>query len=160
MRIRDTGLDYGIVTMLCHWLGALALPAFLALSLAALWGGSEKLATALAAPGLIVMGLFAFRLYWRLSSYQPLPLGDARPVAVLVGRGVALGMLLAGVVLPGMHIWLATAEAPALAVLILYHLGIAAFLGGFALHLYGAYRHQFISRDASLARLFGRKVEL
>lgn len=126
--------------------------------------------------GAAVAPLYAFRLYWRLSNFHPAPLGGANPAQVLAGRGIALGMLLAGIVLP-LLFWAKEASAgnalmpfglvlPAGAIAPhallepLFWLGVAAFLLGLLAHLFGVYTHHVVLEDESLVRLCGRRIEL
>jgi len=126
--------------------------------------------------GALVLPLYTFRLYWRIISFHPAPLGGANPAQVLVGRGVALGMILAGVVLPVLY-WAKEAQVgaglsafgismpsfttePGIVVASLFWLGTVAFLLGFFLHIFGAFNHQYVLKDESLKRLAGRKIEL
>ena len=169
MAFKDTGLGFGWITILFHWLGAILMPVFVVRSVQDLCQVSDQNPTTPLAVAVCL--LFAFRLYWRLSHHHPLPLGNAKPVTVLVARGVALGMLLAGFVLPLMYLWLCSAmlahghslwlgAGGGTIVFWLYHLGITAFSTGLCLHLYGAYQHHFVLKDESLPRLLGRKVDM
>ncbi len=164
MQMRDTGLGFGLVTIVSHWIGALLLPGFLIGSFAALWSFGGGWAARVAP---LVALFFAFRLWWRLVHYHPLPLGGAKPVSVLVGRGVQLGMLLAGVVLPLMFLWLKSIGAGqgslgawGTVLWVFYHLGALAFGLGWLLHLYGAYTHHVVFKDGTLLRLWGRHVDV
>ncbi|SHL79433.1 Cytochrome b561 [Roseovarius marisflavi] len=163
MKFRDSGLNFGLVSVVGHWTGAVLLVAFLASAILSVFSeaalDSSQNATLLIA--LITAPVFAFRLYWRITNFHPAPLGGASPAQVLAGRGIALGMLLAGVVLPLMYLakeifaagynwWLTP----------LFWLGVFCFSGGLVLHLYGAYTHTFILKDNSLKRLAGRKIDL
>ncbi len=182
MKLGDTGLGFGMVTIVCHWTGVFVLPGFLILSLATLAGEAEpdparlELLTTL---GFVSALLFSFRMYWRLKQYHPMPLGGAKPVEVIVGRCVAFGLLLAGVVLP-LILWAAlSAEGEAFRVLgltfpriwpigpvaafslmALFWLGALAFTLGLLLHLFGAFRHQVILKDDAVLRMMGKDVEV
>lgn len=173
MRTRDTGLHYGLVTITCHWIGAVLMLAFITATFVASDAAGRDLAMGL---GLLTAPLYAFRLYWRLTNYNPAPLGGTNPAQVLVGQGVVLGMLLAGVVLPilfwakeaggGAQVHAFTLPLPSYAaepwslLTPLFWLGVTAFLLGFGLHLFGVYTHQFVLKDETLNRLLGKAVKL
>lgn len=182
MRLKDTGLGFGIVTIACHWTGAFLLPGFLLIALNTLTGSVPpdparlETVTTLAFACAI---LFSFRIYWRLKHFHPMPLGGAKPVEVIVARCVAFGLLLAGVVLPLIlwaalsaggydfrvfdltfpRIWSEGASA-AFYLMGLFWLGVVAFTLGFLLHLFGAFKHQFVLKDDAVLRLMGKEVEL
>lgn len=163
MRYKDNGLQYGIVSVVGHWGGGAAFLMFL------IFAGVADISATNSGPAhsfafwmsLLVMPAFVFRLYWRIANYHPAPLGGANPAQVLVGRGIALGMLLAGVVLPTMY-WIKEALTPTNSWWLtpLFWLGTACFCCGLALHLYGAFTHVFVLKDASLKRMLGYQVEL
>jgi cytochrome b561 len=54
----------------------------------------------LVATGTNTSALSLFRLIWRYRHRHPMPLGGLPPVQVLAARGVAVGLLVGGVVLP------------------------------------------------------------
>lgn len=165
MQLRDTGLHFGLVTVIAHWLGAALVLSFAA---GVLWEAIAG-ATAIRNVTFFIGGLTAclhfFRLVWRLRSYHPAPLGGANPAQVLVGRGVALGMLLAGIVLPVMF-WLKESDtsasriAEAWWIAPLFWLGFSCFLLGLLLHLLGVYTHVFKHKDDTLKRMVGVPVDL
>jgi cytochrome b561 len=163
MRFRDSGLHFGLVSVVGHWAGVAILLAFLISALVSDLTGSDFDSTrdVTLRVALLTAPFFAFRLYWRVSNFHPAPLGGANPAQVLAGRGVAMGMLLAGVVLPIMY-WVKEVLAPASSWWLtpLFWLGVACFFGGLALHLYGAFIHVFILKDDSLKRLMGNQVDL
>ena len=166
------------MTVICHWFGAVLMIAFLVAAFSTLGlEGAEALQrrNMTLELGLLAMPFFVFRLYWRLANYYPAPLGGVNPAQVLVGRGIAIGMLLAGIVLPVLF-WAKEAGSgselkafdltmPALSTPLpflapLFWLGVTAFLLGLALHLFGAYTHQIVLKDETLKRLIGLTVEL
>ncbi len=162
MNVKDTGLHFGLVSVISHWLGAACLTAFSAGVLWEVASGDPMVRNATLALGGLTACLHTFRLIWRLKSYHPTPLGGANPAQVLVGRGVALGMLLAGVVLPTMY-WVlrgSTSFSVPWWVTPLFWLGFTCFFLGLALHLFGAYTHVFKLKDDSLKRMFGFTVDL
>ena len=163
MRLRDNGLHFGLVSVVGHWGGATILAAFLLSAAASEFFDAEFNSTRVATLwiALLTAPIFAFRLYWRVTNFHPAPLGGANPAQVLAGRGVAMGMLLAGVVLPILY-WTKEVVATASSWWLtpLFWLGVAFFLGVLILHLYGAFTHIFILKDDSLKRLMGHKVDL
>jgi len=179
-QIRDTGLGFGVVTILLHWLGAALFIAYIALDLLGVGRGEARVMRVHLALGLAIFILFAFRLFWRLGHYHPLPLGAVSPIAVIAARGVALGLLLAGIVLPLLEwvgIWssggavaffevfvLPAPFAPdatvARVAVVLRWLGIGAATLGFLFHAFGAFKHHFILKDDTLRRMLGKHVAL
>ncbi|MGO1118494.1 cytochrome b/b6 domain-containing protein [Rhodovibrionaceae bacterium A322] len=182
MQFRDTALGFGLVTMINHWLGALLLPLFALLCFSTVFLSEEAKADRWASClslGLPLAVFFAFRLFWRFRHHHPLPLGSPSPLAVMVGRAIAIGLLLAGVILPLLlwlklsaeglsplvfEIHLPTLLAPslslALVLSLLFWAGLCAFSLGFLLHLSAALKHQFILQDNAIARLLGKTIEL
>ncbi len=180
MQIRDTGLGFGIVTIALHWAGAALILGYLALYFLAAATGEAGPAAIRASLGITVLAVFAFRLFWRLRHYHPLPLGAVSPIGVMAARGLALGLLLAGVVLPPVEwimIWsaggavgffdlfsLPALVGPNAAVArvagFLYRVGVYALSVGIALHILAALKHQFVLRDDTLKRMLGKHVEL
>lgn len=163
MRYKDSGLHFGIVSVLGHWVGGAAFLAFLiSACVADIFAPKFMPAHTLALwTSVLVLPASAFRLYWRIANYHPAPLGGANPAQVLVGRGIALGMLLAGVVLPAMY-WIKEVLAVTVSWWLtpLFWVGAACFCCGLALHLYGAFTHVFVLKDASLKRMLGYQIDL
>lgn len=182
MQIKDTGLAFGAVTIICHWTGAMLLPGFLLLAMVTFSGEGAPAAGELAnvtTLAFLCLLLFSFRIYWRLKHYHPMPLGGAKPVEVIIGRCVAFGLLVAGVVLP-LILWAALSasglpftvfgltfpsiwsqgETASLLLTVLFWMGVTAFTLGFLLHLFGAYKHQIVLKDDAVFRLMGKRIEL
>jgi len=182
MQIKDTGLGFGLVTIFSHWTGAVLMLGFVAVIFSTLGLEGEQLLARYqmtASVGFLCFCLFSFRLYWRLKNYHPLPLGAATPIEILAGRGIAFGLLLAGIVLPvifwaylsarGIDLRVFSISFPviwqpgptaAFTFSVLLWLGISAFTLGFLLHLFAAIKHQFITKDDAILRLMGKKIEL
>lgn len=184
MQIRDTGLGFGIVTLSLHWLSAILLLTIVAvgLTMARMAPSPDKtaLVTVHGSLGLVVFALAAFRLFWRWRHYHPLPLGPVSPPAVIVGRSVAIGLLLAGVVMPVIGAILISARGENIAAFgflalpplvannrivaqvawFLHQAGAYAFIMGLGLHVYGALKHHFVLKDDTLRRMLGKNVEL
>jgi len=165
MRLRDTGLHFGLVTVIMHWLGAACILSFATGVLLEAITGSIAIRNAALSIGAFTACLHLFRFLWRLRNYHPAPLGGANPAQVLVGRGVALGMLLAGVVLPVMF-WFKEGEATVSPIgqtwwfAPLFWLGFTCFLLGLLLHLFGVYTHVCKLKDNSLKRIMGTAIDL
>ena len=164
MQFKDTGLGFGLVTLVAHWVGAALMIGFVVTSIsAALLAPAEQSARfALAMSfGYICIPLYLFRMFWRFKHPYPMPLGAASPAQVLIGRGVAFGMLLAGVTLPVL-LWamLTTTGFVATVFFALFWLGLVAFSLGLLLHLFGAFSHHVLQKDETLLRLLGKNVEL
>jgi len=166
MKLKDNGLRFGAVTVFSHWLGAAILISFSVGVILTTATGSDAIRAFTLTIGLFSAGVHVFRMYWRLRNYHPAPLGGANPAQVLVGRGVAFGMLLAGIILPVMfkikegnwqQEFLNSQEwwfVP------LFWVGFTCFLLGLLLHLYGAFTHVFTLKDDSLKRILGLPVDL
>jgi len=166
--------------MILHWTGAVLIIGYLALDIISAVTGDAGLALIHISLGMLVFPLFAFRLFWRLRHYHPLPLGAVSPIEVLIGRGVALGLLLAGVLLPLIE-WIMVSSAGgvvgffgliALPSLLGQDATTARFAGflhwfgtyalglGIGLHIFAALKHHFVLRDDTLKRMLGKHVEL
>ncbi|SAK71779.1 cytochrome B561 [Caballeronia hypogeia] len=124
--------------------------------------------------------LSIYRFWARVTSWHPLPVGTPNPVELIVSRSVAVALALAMVLLP-IAAWLAKSSAgvaiglPGGVVLpaimpahsgaahifdVLYDIGAGAFLGGLALHVFGACKNHFVLKNDSLKRMLGKHVEL
>ena len=184
MQLRDTGLGFGIVTIVLHWIGAMLIVAVLSLGLTAgrMDGGADKLRLLAlhGSMGLIIFVLSAYRLGARARFHHPLPVGTASPIEMILGRSVALGLLVATLLLPVAG-WIAMSAAGAgvtffdvvalpaalgrdrdveTVAKLLHRLGAYAFMTGLALHIFGALKHHFVLRDDTLKRMLGKQVEL
>ncbi len=162
MQWRDTGLGFGIVTIILHWIGAGALITFYVLDAARL-GGWTAAETCWPVVALAAAGISAFRLFWRYLWHHPLPLPGVAPLSVLLARAVAIALLLSGVILPllGWAEFYRGPEGVAGGTLRLLHrLGLLAAILGLALHVAGGLRQQFMLRNRALSRLLGARVEL
>ncbi|WP_323776339.1 cytochrome b/b6 domain-containing protein [Leisingera sp.] len=165
MKLEDTGLHFGLVTVIMHWVGAACILSF---ATGVLWEAiteANEIRNATLHIGALTACLHLFRLIWRLRNYHPAPLGGANPAQVLVGRGVALGMLLAGIVLP-MMFWFKECDAIASPIgqtwwyASLFWMGFTCCLLGLLLHLFGVYTHVCKFKDDSLKRMVGITTEL
>jgi cytochrome b561 len=185
MQWRDNGMGFAPLTLVLHWLQALVVAAlllmWLALALGAVPPGqAPDVLAARNLLGVLVFVLSAWRLWARLSSVHPLPVGTPNPIEIIVGRTNAAALLLAGVLLP-VAAWLSQAAAgiavplpwglylaalpgpsPALhrVVDVLFAVGASAAAAGLALHLFGALKNHYVLRNDALWRMLGRKVEL
>jgi len=175
MQIKDTGLGFGIVTIVAHWVGVILMLGFLWAATAYLLIPESIAFTTARNLAALCLVLYAFRLYWRLRHHHPLPLGPSSPVVVLVSRGITIGMLLAGIILPLIFIWAVEVrddqelfagavtpshyEGAAFYLTVLFFLGVGAFTLGLLLHLFGALKH-VLQKDGSLSRMFGKNIEL
>jgi cytochrome b561 len=155
---------------------------WLGLSAGQLDDGAEK-AALLRTHGMLGMTILAvsiYRLWARLSSWHPLPIGSPNPIEVIIGRSVAVALALATVLLP-LDGWLAISAAGKVVTLpggiampplvapnadvehvakLLHKIGAYAFLAGLALHIFGAVKHHFILKNDTLKRMLGKHVEL
>ncbi len=180
MQVRDTGLGFGVVTIILHWIGAALVIGYVTLDLLVSVTSDAGLSRIHISLGLVVFLLFTFRLFWRLNHYHPLPIGAVSPIEVIFSRGVALGLLLAGVLLPPIEwimVWSAggvvtffdlfalpplVGQDPAIARIanVLHWLGTYAFALGITLHVLAALKHHFVLKNDTLKRMLGKHVEL
>lgn len=184
MQLHDTGLRFSPLTLVLHWTVAAAVLALLGLGFAAarLGEGPAKL-TLLGlhgSIGLCVFVLSLYRLWARLTFYHPLPVGAVSPIELIVGRSLAVALVIGTVVLPLLG-WIALSAAGTrlrwfglitVAPLIdpapgwagvaglLHSLGAYAFAAALALHVFGALRHHVVNKDDTLRRMLGKQVEL
>ncbi len=184
MQLRDTGLAFSPITIALHWLAAALVGAILVLAVMQSTAASasqvdelRQLKTLLA---VVLFPLSVYRLWARLTSFHPLPVGTPNPIEVIVSRSVATALVLATVLLP-IAAWLelsaagqaillpggyrvpalmAPSEQVAKVVAFLFKLGSTAFLLGLALHIFGALKNHLALRNDTLARMLGKKVEL
>lgn len=184
MQIKDTGMGYGVVTLIVHWLGGVIMIATLAVGLILgqidISADKDQLLTFHMSAGTLIFVLSIFRLYWRWRYYLPLPLGPADPVAVIMARGIALGLLSAGLLLSlagGLAVYnegvpislfglfplpvaLEPSKGLARAASIFHQIGAYALIAGLLLHIFGALKHHFVYKDQTVARMLGKKTEL
>ncbi len=184
MQLRDNGLRFSPITIALHWIVAALLLSILGLEVAIGQVGDDRALALLTELqnllGLILCLVSVYRLWARVSSYHPLPVGSPNPIETIVSRSVAVGLALAMVLLP-VTAWLsksAGAEViglpggfsiPPIAapdaqlkrvVDGLFETGATAFLAGLALHLFGAFKNHFVLKNDALRRMFGKQVEL
>jgi superoxide oxidase len=184
MQLRDNGLRFSPVTIVLHWIVAALVFAIVGIGIA-LWlapddAQSGALMRAQNLLGTVLFVISVYRLWARISSYHPLPLGSPNPVEVIISRSVAAGLALAMVLLP-IAVWLARSAAgvaialpgglmiPALiapdtqvarVVNMLFEIGATAFLSGLALHMFGAFKNHVVAGNDALKRMLGKHVEL
>ncbi len=184
MQARDNGLGFSPITIVLHWVAAFVVVSLALLQLMIV-NASDALPLAEFKQlrntlGLLLTLMSCYRFWARLSSFHPLPVGTPNPVELIVSRVVAISLTLACVLLP-IAAWLsmsASGEAVELVggyllnsplaedkgvrrVLdILFVIGMVPFLGGLALHVFGAYKSHFVLKNDSLRRMLGKHVEL
>ncbi|MEM5447649.1 cytochrome b [Paraburkholderia guartelaensis] len=184
MQMRDNGLGFSPITIALHWVVAALLLSIAGCGIALMFTADDAQRLGLAHTqnllGTVLFVVSIYRLWARLSSYHPLPVGTPNPVEVIVSRSVAVGLALAMVLLP-VAVWLSRAAAgvavelpwglaiptliePSVAVQrvvdILFDIGATAFMLGFALHLFGALKNHFALGNDALKRMLGKHVEL
>jgi cytochrome b561 len=184
MQLRDTGLRFGILTLVFHWISALLIAwvVYVGLITARMSDGADRLQQLgfHSSWGAVIFILACYRLHARLGTYHPLPLGTQSPIEVIIGRCVAVGLLVATCLLPvvgwiamsasGNQVtffgWMALpapfARNPDLAGIakVLHWVGAYAFMVGVLLHVFGAFKHHFVLKDDTLRRMLGKHVEL
>lgn len=184
MQLRDNGLGFSPITIALHWIIAALLFSILGIGIAlSLTADDAQQIHLIRLQNLLGAALFIgsiYRLWARLTSYHPLPVGSPNPVEVIVSRSVAVGLALAMVLLP-IAVWLSRAAAgiavelpggfalPTLiepnvqvkrVVDVLFDIGATAFLMGLALHMFGALKNHLVLRNDALKRMLGKHVEL
>lgn len=184
MQLRDNGLGFSPVTIALHWIVAALLFSIIGIGVVLPLSADDAQRVALVrTQNLLGAALFLvslYRLWARLSSFHPLPVGTPNPIEVIVSRSVAVGLALAMVLLP-VAIWLSRSAAgaaielpgaiaiPALiapdmrvyrVVNVLFDIGATAFLFGLALHLFGALKNHFVLGNDALKRMLGKHLEL
>jgi superoxide oxidase len=179
-RLRDTGLGFSRVTIALHWTVAALMLAIIGLEISLSIAYSAERASALNLLGTVLFPISVYRLWARITSVYPLPVGAPNPVEVIVSRSVAVALALAMVLLP-IAAWLYKSAAgesialpgglfvPALMsphaqvasiVHVLFRIGAIAFLCGLALHMFGACKNHFALKNEALKRMLGKHVEL
>jgi cytochrome b561 len=184
MQLRDNGLRFSPVTIVLHWVVAILLFSIIGLGIAIAQAGDDarKLEWMHVQNllGLIVFVVSTYRFWARVTSYHPLPLGTPNPVEVIASRSVAAALALAMVLLP-LAAWLSRCAAGEIVGLpggwvipaplgpnaqahrvfaFLFNLGATAFLGGLALHIFGALKNHLVLKNDALKRMLGKHVEL
>lgn len=178
--LRDTGLGFSRITIALHWIVAAIVLAIIALEISLSIAYNAEQASVLNLLGVALFPISVYRLWARVTSVHPLPVGTPNPVEVIVSRSVAVALALAMVLLP-IAAWLyksAVGEiitlpggffVPALIppqaqvasiVHVLFRIGAIAFLGGLALHMFGACKNHFSLKNDALKRMLGKHVEL
>ncbi|GAB7522610.1 hypothetical protein PBS_15940 [Paraburkholderia sp. 2C] len=179
-RLRDTGLGFSRVTVALHWIVAALVLAIIALEISLSIAYSAEQTSVLNLLGTVLFPISAYRLWTRITSVHPLPVGTPNPVEVIVSRSVAVALALAMVLLP-IAAWLYKSAAgesialpggmfvPALmppdahaasVIHVLFRIGAIAFLCGLALHMFGACKSHFALKNDALKRMLGKHVEL
>jgi cytochrome b561 len=182
MSIHDSATDYGMVSRLNHWIGALFV--LLLLGIGLYFGdmprGAEKRfwQTLHIAVGTVAIVFLLFRVFWRLRSTSPLALPQ-RPALQLFAN-IVHALLLIGIVIMvvtgPLSIWsvgrpfgifdLVQIPSP-FPLFKAWHEPLEqihgwtskVMLGLIGLHLLGVVKHQLIDRDNILARMTGRARE-
>ncbi len=179
MTLRDSNTEYGIISRLNHWIGALLVLTLAGIGLyfselprgpeAQFWKGLHV------AFGTVAIPILLLRVFWRAASSSPRALPQA-PALQLLAKATQF-LMLAGililVVTGPLSIWAIGRPFGISGVLQIpspfplfrsWHVpleeihGYAAYtvMGLIGLHLAGVLKHQFIDRDGLLARMTGR----
>jgi cytochrome b561 len=184
MQLRDNGLGFSPITIALHWIASALLFSIIGLDILMSRATDESTRAGLAQlQNLLGMSLCLvsiYRLWARITSWHPLPVGTPNPVEVIISRSVAFAMCLALVLLP-IAAWLSKSAAgeaiglpggftvPALVepnaqvkqfADLLFDIGAAPFLAGLALHVFGAFKNHFLLKNDALKRILGKHVEL
>lgn len=179
MNMRNSEHNYGLIAVLLHWIGALAVIGLFALGLwmtgldyySPWYRQGPDLHRGI---GVLLMLLFGFRLVWRMFNPRPRPLGRGweNRVAEWVHRLTYLLVFAIGI----SGYLISTADGRALAVFTWFE--IPALISGIpnqedlagevhyvlawglivlaGAHALAALKHHFFDRDQTLLRIFGR----
>ncbi|AHM04664.1 putative cytochrome b561 [Roseibacterium elongatum DSM 19469] len=187
MSFKDTPARLSHMTVALHWIIAIAFMAMLAfgLYLEGLPRGPEKgaLMGLHKSVGLIILGLAALRILWRLANGMPRPVGHEGKGARLVAGAVHVLLLIGTVMMPVSGILMAVASGSGLDIfgweLVaatrgtegfvanealaaraggMHALGGWVMIGAVGLHIAAAIKHHAVSRDGTLRRMMGRTV--
>lgn len=181
MQWRNSSTNYGLVSILLHWLVAIAMVGLFALGywMVGLTYYSSWYRTAPdihKSVGLLLLALMVVRVIWRFVSDGPAPLrshGRMTRLATKVGHGVLyiglFALMISGYLIStadgrpiGVFGWF---EVPALITSIPKQEDIAGLVHEYlawgllifsGLHALAALKHHFIDRDPTLKRMFGR----
>lgn len=181
MQLLNSSQRYGLVSVLIHWLVALAVFALFAVGLwmtgLSYYSPWYQTAPALhKSVGVLLFAMMLFRLAWRLFTPKPAPLSThSASVRLLSGLGHGLLYLSIFVVMISGYL-ISTAEGRGIRVFDLFE--VPALITGLpnqadlagAVHFYvvwalvvfavlhglAALKHHFIDRDATLMRMLGR----
>lgn len=184
MQLRDNGLGFSPITIVLHWVAAAAVVTIIILQLYISNAGDTmwiaELKRVRNTLGLLLFFVSCYRLWARLSTFHPLPVGSPNPLEVIISRSVAVSLTLACVLLP-VAAWLSmSADAEAVELLggsclpalldkdegarkvfdTLFLIGAAPFIAGLALHLFGVCKNHFVLKNDTLLRMLGKEVEL
>ena len=184
MQLRDNGLGFSPITIVLHWVAAFAVMTIIILQLC-ISNGSDAMSIAefkrvRNTLGLLLFFVSCYRLWARLSTFHPLPIGTPNPVELIVSRSIAIALTLACVLLP-VAAWLSMSTGAEVVELFgsfclpapldkdegakkvfdtLFLIGVAFFLAGLALHLFGVCKNHFVLKNDTLRRMLGKQVEL
>ncbi|MCF6780188.1 cytochrome b [Stutzerimonas stutzeri] len=184
MQWRNSSSNYGLVSILMHWLVALAVVGLFALGywMVGLTYYSSWYRTAPdihKSVGILLFGLMVLRVVWRFVSTGPAPLpshGGMTRLATKAGHGLLyvglFAVMISGYLIStaegrgiGVFDWF---QVPALITSIPNQADIAGLVHEYlawgvlilsALHALAALKHHFIDRDSTLRRMFGRADE-
>jgi len=187
MSFKDTTTRLSHTTVALHWIIAVGFMVMLAfgLYLEAMPRSPEKgvLMGMHKSVGLIILGLAALRILWRLANGMPQPVGRDGKGARIVAGAVHILLLIGTVMMPVSGIMMATAYGTGLDIFgwelvaatrgtegfvanealggrasALHGLGAWVMIGAIVLHVAAAIKHHSVSRDGTLRRMMGRSV--
>jgi len=179
-RLRDNGLGFSPITIVLHWVVAALVLSIIVLEVVLAVSPGAASMRVLNLLGTVLFPVSLYRLWARITSWHPLPVGTPNPVEVIVSRSVATALALAMVLLP-IAAWLAKSaggvpvELPfgwaVPAVMdpdphaarmfdMLFKIGATPFVLGLALHIFGACKNHFVLKNDALKRMLGKYVEL
>lgn len=179
-RLRDSGLGFSPITIVVHWIVAAIVLSIIAVEIMRSFAPGSELTRVLNLLGVVLFPVSIYRVWARVTSYHPLPVGTPNPVEVIISRSVALGLALAMALLP-LAAWLTKSAGGEPIVLpgglivpslipknheaaqifgILFKIGATLFLLGLVLHIFGACKNHFLLKNDALKRMLGKHVEL
>lgn len=128
--------------------------------------------------GVLVFGLAAFRMIWRIKNGLPEPLTPSPRWQELTAKSVHVVLLAGTVLLPISGVMMSVGGGHGVAVFgveliaglaekdeilsqvghVVHEWGGKLMIAAILLHVVGALKHHFVDKDATLLRMFGRRV--
>lgn len=184
MIIKNTQLNYGIVSISLHWLMAILIIGLFVLGKYMidldLYNSNYHLAPQIhKSVGIMVFGFLLVRLIWRLINLTPSPLSNYKKYELKLAKIIHIsfyififvaccsGYLISTATGVGVDIFnsvnipslLVLNENQAEIVAEIHELSVHILLFLFALHMVGALKHHFLDRDITLRRMFATSVK-
>jgi len=181
MSLKNTSESYGTLTIILHWLMAIMIMmiVFIGFNMTGMEDGDDKweIYAMHKAAGLIILTLALFRWFWMLTNEKPNPLAGWTNAEITIGKATKWILMVMMLAMPVAGVTMSLAGGHDIGFFGLFT--IAAFaeenkplagiaheiheIGGIAiavvigLHILAAFKHHFLKKDKTLARMIGRK---